>query len=126
MTSNPQNQKNGVGQFGAGPFGGSHQVRPLNGTIVEAHGGALHTAKTLLVQLGWETDSQSSEKLKREVAKPGAVGPDLGGGGCAPGNAHVGAVQCTCFLKAERSGKNHCRARGGRNSGRSCCQQVAV
>ena len=48
---------------------------------VWAHDGTLHMAKKGLVKLGWETDSQSSKKLKLKVVKPGEIGLDLAGGG---------------------------------------------
>ena len=57
------------------------------------HDGALYMAKNELVKLRWESDPQSSKKLKGKVLKAGDIGLDLAGGGRAPGYAHVDDVQ---------------------------------
>ena len=49
-------------------------------------------AKKHLVMLGWETDSQSSKKLKRKVVKSSDIGLELSGGGRAPMYCNVDAV----------------------------------
>ena len=54
-----------------------------------------------LVKLGWGTDSQSSKKLKGQVVKAGDISLDSGDGGCDPGSARVGDVQCIVLLCQE-------------------------
>ena len=48
--------------------------------------------KNHCVMLGWETDSQSSKKLKGKVVKASDIGFDLGSGGRAPMYANVDVV----------------------------------
>ena len=53
--------------------------------LVWAHDGTLYMAKKEVVKLGWESDSQSSKKLKGKVLKAGGIGLDLSGGGACSG-----------------------------------------
>ena len=46
-------------------------------------------AKKEPVKVLWESDPQSSKKLKGKVLDAGGIGLDLAGGGRAPGYAHV-------------------------------------
>ena len=55
--------------------------------LVWAHDGTLYMAKKEVAKLGWESDSQSSKKLKLKVVKAGYIGLNLGCGGHALGYA---------------------------------------